>query len=101
MSKVSSDLEKLIFPISVVADILNVNQRTLKIYEKEKILCPERSPKKRRIYTYRDIKKGKFIQHLKRNLRVNFAGIKIIIHLLKQLNVSSDDYLKKINEIAL
>ncbi|OGI04143.1 MAG: hypothetical protein A2Y25_05825 [Candidatus Melainabacteria bacterium GWF2_37_15] len=94
------DPEKPMFPISVVADILKVHQRTLRIYDDETILVPNRSPKNRRLYSFNDIERGKFIQYLTRELGINLAGIKIIIHLLKQQKVNPNNYMEHIYEIA-
>jgi MerR family transcriptional regulator/heat shock protein HspR len=94
------DPEKPMFPISVVADILKVHQRTLRIYDDENILIPSRSPKNRRLYSFSDIERGKFIQYLTRELGINLAGIKIIVHLLKQQNVSPSKYMNHISRVA-
>jgi len=94
------DPEKPMFPISVVADILKVHQRTLRIYDDENILIPSRSPKNRRLYSFNDIERGKFIQYLTRELGINLAGIKIIVHLLKQQNVSPGKYMEHISKVA-
>ncbi len=94
------DPNKPMFPISVVADILKVHQRTLRIYDDESILVPSRSPKNRRLYSFNDIERGKFIQYLTRELGINLAGIKIIIHLLKQQKIDPHNYMDHINEIA-
>ena len=92
--------EKPMFPISVVADILKIHQRTLRIYDDENILIPARSPKNRRLYSFNDIERGKFIQYLTRELGINLAGIKIIFNLLEQLKVSPSDYIKHIQKVA-
>ncbi len=92
--------EKPMFPISVVADILKVHQRTLRIYDDESILIPSRSPKNRRLYSFNDIERGKFIQYLTRELGINLAGIKIIVHLLKQQNIPMNKYLEHISKVA-
>jgi len=94
------DSDKPMFPISVIADILQVHQRTLRIYNEEKILVPERSPKNRRLYSVNDIEKGKFIQYLSRELGINLIGIKIIFELLKQQKIKLENYKTYINEVA-
>ncbi|MFH0702174.1 MAG: MerR family transcriptional regulator [bacterium] len=94
------DPGKPMFPISVVADILKVHQRTLRIYDDENILVPSRSPKNRRLYSFNDIERGKFIQYLTRELGINLAGIKIISHLLLQQNIDPSKYLDHISEVA-
>jgi len=75
------ELDKPMFPISAIAEILKVHQRTLRIYDDANLLSPLRSPKNRRLYSFNDIERGKFIQYLTRELGINLAGIKIIFHL--------------------
>ena len=94
------DPEKPMFPISVVADLLKVHQRTLRIYDDEKLLSPSRSPKNRRLYSFNDIERGNFIQYLTRELGINLAGIKIIFHLLAQQKIEPSKYLDHISNVA-
>jgi MerR family transcriptional regulator/heat shock protein HspR len=94
------DVEKPMFPISVVADLLKVHQRTLRIYDDENILVPNRSPKNRRLYSFNDIERGKFIQYLTRELGINLAGIKIIFYLLAQQKIDASRYIDYLSEIA-
>jgi len=92
--------EKPMLPISMVANILKVHQRTLRIYDDENLLSPQRSLKNRRLYSFNDIERGKFIQYLTRELGINLAGVKIIFHLLKQQKISPEKYIEHINQIA-
>lgn len=94
------DPEKPMFPISVLADILQVHQRTLRIYDDANILVPSRSPKNRRLYSLNDIERSKFVQYLTRELGVNLSGIKIIFHLLEQLKVEPGEFISYISEVA-
>ncbi len=94
------DPNKPVFPISVVADILQVHQRTLRIYNEEEILVPARSPKNRRLYSINDIEKGKFVQYLSRELGINIIGIKIILELLKEKRIDSREYRFHLDLIA-
>jgi MerR family transcriptional regulator/heat shock protein HspR len=98
--KAGLDPEKPMFPISVVADILKVHQRTLRIYDDEQLLVPSRSAKNRRLYSLNDIERGKFIQYLTRELGINLAGIKIIFHLLAQQNIPTQKYMDHISDVA-
>ena len=94
------DHERPIFPISVVADILKVHQRTLRIYDDAKLLVPSRSAKNRRLYSINDIEKGKFIQYLTKELGINLIGIKIIFSLLNKQNVTVSEGIPFVQEIA-
>lgn len=94
------DMEKPMFPISVIADVLKVHQRTLRIYDEEELLSPSRSPKNRRLYSMKDIELGKFIQYLTKEMGINLAGIKIIFNLLDKQNIHLTDYINYIANIA-
>lgn len=92
--------DKPMFPISAVADLLEVHQRTLRIYNEEGILIPARSPKNRRLYSINDIEQGKFIQYLSREIGINIIGIKIILELLRDKKINPANYKESINAIA-
>jgi MerR family transcriptional regulator/heat shock protein HspR len=82
------DNNRPMFPISIVADLLQVHQRTLRIYNDEGILVPQRSMKNRRLYSMQDIETGRFIQFLSREVGINLAGIKIIFKLMERGKIS-------------
>lgn len=89
-----------ILPIGALADTLGVHQRTLRIYDKEGILCPKRTDKNRRSYSLDDLEKAKVILFLTRNLALNLAGVKVILTILEKNNVEPKDYLNYIQNIA-
>ncbi|EKE03475.1 MAG: MerR family transcriptional regulator [uncultured bacterium] len=97
---VSLDPEKAMFPISTIANILQVHQRTLRIYDKENLLTPSRSIKNRRLYSFNDVERGKFIKFLTGELGINLAGVKIIFYLLFQQNIDPIASRKHIKDIA-
>ncbi|MDD3012490.1 MAG: MerR family transcriptional regulator [Candidatus Gastranaerophilales bacterium] len=98
--KLSLNPDKAMFPISVIAGILKVHQRTLRIYDEVGLLSPSRSPKKRRMYSLNDIERGKIIQYLTRELGINLAGVKIIFYLIEQQNVNTKNILEFIKKVA-
>lgn len=89
--------------ISNLADILDIHQRTLRIWDSEGILSPERSKGNTRFYSITDIDKGHFIQFLTRNLGLNLAGVKIVIGLMKNKTDAKDykNFLKIIKKVAI
>ena len=89
-----------ILPISSIAQALNVHQRTLRIYDKEGILCPSRSRKNRRNYSLNDLEKARLILFLTRNLALNLSGVKIILAMLEEKNIPPIEYIPYINKIA-
>lgn len=89
-----------ILPISAVAQALNVHQRTLRIYDTQGILCPQRTEKNRRNYSLDDLEKAKLILFLTRNLALNLSGVKIILAILEEMNVKPMDYMSIIDKVA-
>lgn len=100
LNSISMDPEKAMFPISTIANILQVHQRTLRIYDKESLLTPSRSIKNRRLYSFNDVERGKFIKFLTGELGINLAGVKIIFYLLSQQNIDPVAFREHINKIA-
>ena len=89
-----------IFTISIIAQMLEVHQRTLRIYDEEGILVPQRTAKNRRLYSLEDVEKGKVILYLTRQLGINLSGVRLIFHFLKELNIASDNYVTYLNQVA-
>lgn len=75
--------KKAKFSTSETSRILDVHQRTLRIWDDKDILKPKRSDKNRRKYSFNNIEKGKLIIFLTRNLGMNLAGIKMLFSLMK------------------
>ena len=81
--------------------MLEVHQRTLRIYDEEGLLVPKRTSKNRRLYSLADVEKGKFIQYLTRDLGINLAGVRIIMNLLEQLKIAPANYVPYIQKVAV
>ena len=62
--KKSFDENSPVFSISIAAEMIGVHQRTLRIYDEEDILSPKRSDKKRRLYSMKDIEKGRKLSYI-------------------------------------
>jgi DNA-binding transcriptional MerR regulator len=82
----SPDLDKPIFTLSVASEILEVHPRTLMMYEHLRMISPKRTVTNRRRYSRRDVMKLQAIQTLTREHRVNLAGVRYILALLKSLH---------------
>lgn len=77
--------DKSIFPISVAADILDVNPRTLRIYEEKGLIKPSRTDGNRRLYSLKDIGLLEYVHYLVQIKRVNAAGVREILSLIESL----------------
>lgn len=84
---------KPLLSIGAMAQLLNIHQRTLRIYDDEKLLSPKRNKKNRRLYSYEDIEKGRLILYLTRNLAMNLSGVKAVLGLLSELNIKTSECL--------
>ena len=89
-----------IFSIGIIATMLGVHQRTLRIYDDEKLLVPQRTSKNRRLYSIQDVERGKFIQYLTRELGINLSGVRIIFNLLEQLKIEPSKHAEYVQNIA-
>ena len=92
---------KPLYPISVLSELLNVHQRTLRIYDEQEVLVASRTLKNRRLYSQNDIEKAKLILYLTRNLALNLAGVKIILGILKEAKIKPENYINLINKISI
>jgi len=68
-----------VYLISVVAKALDIHPQTLRQYEREGLVAPSRTGGKMRLYSQRDIDRINMILRLTRELRVNLAGVDIIL----------------------
>ena len=66
--------------ISIAAELASVHPRTLRIYEEEGLLCPQRR-NNLRLYSEADIQRVRIIRFLTRRQGVNLAGVTVILQL--------------------
>jgi MerR family transcriptional regulator, heat shock protein HspR len=73
------------YVISVAAQILHVHPQTLRLYEREGLIEPQRSRGGIRLYSERDIERVRYIQRLTTELGVNLAGAEVILHMRERM----------------
>ena len=76
----SRDRQRPRYIISIAAELAAVHPRTLRIYESEGLLCPQRR-NNLRLYSEADIERVRIIRFLTRRQGVNLAGVKVILQL--------------------
>jgi MerR family transcriptional regulator, heat shock protein HspR len=74
------DLTRPRYIISIAAELASCHPRTLRIYEEEGLLSPQRR-NNLRLYSEADIKRVRIIRFLTRRQRVNLAGVRVILQL--------------------
>src|SRR5687767_4093918 len=73
------------YVISVAAQILGVHPQTLRLYEREGLVEPQRTEGKIRLYSDYDIEKVRCIMRLTNDLGVNLAGAEAIIYMRERM----------------
>ncbi len=70
-----------VYVISVAAKLAGLPSWTLRVLDKEGIVCPQRTSKDRRLYSDRDISKLARVRYLTEERGVNMAGVKLILEM--------------------
>ena len=73
------------FSISAVAKMFSVHQQTIRLYEKEGFITPQRSDGNTRMFSEEDVDKLEEIIHLTHQLGINLAGVEMILKLQKKI----------------
>lgn len=82
--KEESETEGL-YVISVAARILAMHPQTLRKYDRIGLLQPSRTVGMLRLYSPEDIAKLRMIKHLVESMRLNLAGVEVVIQLVDRL----------------
>lgn len=93
------------YSISAVAEMFDVHPQTLRAYERQGLITPERTAGNTRRYTKENVEELEIILNLTRELGVNRAGVEVILHMRKQLaamRLEAQDMMRRIyRDIAL
>jgi len=73
------------YPISVVAEMVGVHPQTLRLYEREGLIKPQRTSRQTRLYSEADIERLKSIISLTQDMGVNLAGVELILRMRGQM----------------
>lgn len=85
MANTSNDRGKPLFMISVVAEMLDIHPQTLRLYEREGLVVPQRTEGNTRLYSQEDIDKLRRVLRLTRDLGVNLAGVEVILSMREKM----------------
>ena len=85
--EVSSD--RVVFMISVAAELAEMHPQTLRMYEARGLIEPKRSPKGTRLYSQKDVDRLRRIQEMTAELGMNLAGVERVFELEQQLETMS------------
>jgi MerR family transcriptional regulator/heat shock protein HspR len=74
------------YMISAVAELYDIHPQTLRMYEREGLLRPERSEGNTRLYSSEDLERLELILTLTRELGVNLAGVEVILNMRENMS---------------
>ncbi len=78
------DKKRPLFMISVVCEMFHIHPQTLRLYEREGLLHPQRVGRSR-VYSQEDLERIRLILNLTKDLGVNRAGVDIILRMKRRL----------------
>jgi MerR family transcriptional regulator/heat shock protein HspR len=79
------------FSISAVAKMFSVHQQTIRLYEKEGFITPQRSDGNTRMFSEEDVEKLEEIIHLTHQLGINLAGVEMVLKLQRKIKRMQKD----------
>jgi MerR family transcriptional regulator/heat shock protein HspR len=78
--------DRPVYMISVAAELAGMHPQTLRIYERKRLVQPQRSSGNTRLYSDADIERLRLIQHLTQEEGVNLAGVMRIMELQVEMD---------------
>ncbi len=93
----SRDADVPRYAISVVAELVESHPQTLRMYERQGLVKPQRSAGNVRLYSERDIVRIRHIQSFTA-MGVNLAGIDVIFRLLTQIEALEEQLARQPGE---
>jgi len=94
------DRKRPLFMIGVVCEMFHIHPQTLRLYEREGLIRPQRVGRAR-LYSQEDLERIRMILRLTKDLGVNRAGVDIILRMRRRLEAlhreieEMMDYLEK------
>lgn len=79
------------YSISIVAKMFDVHQQTIRLYEKEGLITPQRTAGGTRLFSEEDVDRLEEIIHLTHKMGVNIAGVEMVMKLQRKIKKLQDD----------
>jgi MerR family transcriptional regulator, heat shock protein HspR len=90
--------------ISIISERYNIHPQTLRLYEREGLIKPERTGGNTRLYGPKQIRQLETILTLTRDLGVNLAGVEVFLRMqleMEKMEMDADRILDAIRRIVL
>jgi MerR family transcriptional regulator, heat shock protein HspR len=86
--------EKLIYPIGIVAKLLEVSVHTIRLYEREGLILVQKTESGRRIFCDRDVERLRCIRRMILDKGLNLQGIKHLLAIMPCWQINPDCFAK-------
>ena len=87
------------YSISVVSKMFSVHQQTVRMYEKEGLICPQRTDGNTRLFSEEDVDRLEQVINLTHKMGVNIAGVQMILKLQKKMKKMQGDMNKLFDQV--
>ncbi len=78
--------------IGIAAQLVGIHPQTLRLYEREELVVPQRTAKDTRLYSENDVELLKEIQEMTQNMGLNLAGVKLILKMKKEFSKAETQF---------
>ncbi|MDR2400020.1 MAG: helix-turn-helix transcriptional regulator [Deferribacteraceae bacterium] len=78
-------MKKGCYMIGVVSELLGLHPQTIRQYERQGLISPERTDGNTRRYSDEDLERLQFITTLTRDMGINLAGVEMIVNLKDEI----------------
>ena len=86
----SYDKHDPVYMIGVVAELTQMHAQTIRLYERLGLVTPKRK-NKNRLYSESDVERLRQIRRFTQDMRVNLAGVEVILNLLEKLEQTQEE----------
>jgi len=97
-----TDKDRPVYMIGIAAELVGIHPQTLRLYEREELVVPQRTAKETRLYSENDIELLKEIQVMTGQMGLNLAGVKLILEMKKKaldMQKQIEKYQDEMNEL--
>lgn len=78
-------LDEPIYPLNIVCKLLKMHSWTVNELVKMGIIKPKKVGKRKKLFSYRNIQRLKYIKYLMEDRGVNIKGIKVILEMEEEI----------------
>ncbi|RKY40058.1 MAG: hypothetical protein DRP76_02785 [Candidatus Omnitrophota bacterium] len=74
-----------VYPLNIVCKLLKMHSWTINEIVKEGIIHPRKVGKRKKLFSYRDIRRLKYVKYLIEKKGVNIQGVKVILEIRRDV----------------